>query len=1671
MRFCRSFIVFINLLFPVLCSAQFTDDFSDGDFTNNPTWGGDTAVFDINAGLEFWLNAPSVQAESYASLPSLSIENAQWEFYLRMDFNPSSTNNAKVYLTADNPVLTGALNGYYVRVGGLNDDISLWRQDGATTTEILTGSPGSVDFNQVNVRVRVTRDVLGNWEILRDTTGGNTFVSEGTIFDNTHFSSQHFGVLCDYTSTRSDKFFFDDFAVSGQPYTDITPPVIDSVAVVSQNQLDIFYNEWVDPVTAETVGNYSVNNGVGTPTTAQVDPVLNNLVHLAFGNNFPNAVNSILTTSNVTDTAGNTLVTVNDTFLYYNAINPQPGDIIITEIYADFSPPNGLPAAEYIEIYNASANIYNLHNWTFTDASSVAGNLNPYFLFPGDYLVICKNTTLSLFSAIPNTMGIGPFATLNNGGDNLQLFSNNGTLIDQVNYDITWYNDPAKDGGGWSLELINPLAVCSSGATNWTASNDPSGGTPGTQNSVFSTAPDVTAPELVNVNINSQTSLTVAFNEAMDSTSVVNAANYDFTPGLTVGTISAQAPEFSQVTINFTTPIDSTLSYDLLVTGVTDCPGNTIGSVNTASFAIGATPQPGDIIFSEIYNDFLPSNGLPLADYVEIYNNTSSIFNLNNFTFTDASTLVASFDNYIIQPGEYVILCDQGDTTDFQSYGNYIGLQPFPTINNDFDVLTLRDSLGNVIDQVAYDDTWYQDPAKEDGGWSLELINPQAACLGSATNWIGSTASIGGTPGAQNSVYDLTPDTDSPELTDITVTSQTSILLSFNENMDSLSLVNGSYNFTPALPISNITSFGPNFDEVEIVFAAPIDSSISYSLDITNVIDCPGNPIGSVNTGVFAIGATPSPGDVIITEIYADFSPAVQLPSSEFVEIYNNSTALFNLKDWVYTDASTSNAVFDDYLLFPGDYVILCHRDDTSQFSGYGDVIGLFPFPTLNNNFDDLQLIDPNGNTINQVAYTDEWYNDPAKEDGGWTLELINPQAVCLGSPGNWTASIDPAGGTPGAQNSVYDLTPDTDAPALESAEVINQNEILITFDEAMDSASVVNATYNFTPALTVSTVEAFPPLYNEASIAFTTNIDTVTLYSMEVTNVADCPGNGIGSFNVADFAIGVEPQIGDLIINELYPEPDTTASPNLPNGEFIELHNTSNQAVRTTNLFISDETRTAQIPTAVIEPGGYLILCDDDFEAEYSLFGNTLGFASIPSLNNTGEFISLRNDTGGVLDGVLYDRTTYQNANQANGGWTLERINPEEPCGGSINWRASEAPNHGTPASINSVYDPSFGTAEPEIEAIVIQDVDLIEVFFTKDMDSASLATATYTLSPAGLSTIIRADPVGPDYNSVNIEFDSANIAEGVIFTLTVDNAADCAGNPLASFNFADFEIPNERDIVINEVLFNPIGEGSDYVELYNRSDNVVNIQGWALAFENSSGGISYNTITDQFTELGPGEFILLCEDDRNIEFRYPENSDEDVFFEMDLPTYSNTAGNVRLVSSLRTEVDEFTYSEDFHFPLLESQEGVSLERINYDRPTQDRTNWHSAAEDAGFGTPGVENSQYKPAGYRNSEITLPNNTFSPDGDGVEDILNINYKFEAPGYVANVRIFDSEGREIRQIANNQLLALEGTFAWDGITSENEKARVGLYVVFIEVFDLNGDKKLYKETCVLATRF
>ncbi|MBL4593013.1 MAG: lamin tail domain-containing protein [Flavobacteriales bacterium] len=324
------------------------------------------------------------------------------------------------------------------------------------------------------------------------------------------------------------------------------------------------------------------------------------------------------------------------------------------------------------------------------------------------------------------------------------------------------------------------------------------------------------------------------------------------------------------------------------------------------------------------------------------------------------------------------------------------------------------------------------------------------------------------------------------------------------------------------------------------------------------------------------------------------------------------------------------------------------------------------------------------------------------------------------------------------------------------------------------------------------------------------------------------------------------------------------------------------------------------------------------------------------------------------------------------------------------------------------------------------------------------------------------------------NVQLNLSNkLTFQIKYTVTVTGAFDCVGNVIGSNNTAIFALPEQGfagDLIINEVLFNPYTGGADFVEIYNNSNKFIDLQNWNLANLENDSIDNYKVLTDNPKLILPGEFVLLTKDGQAVENDYI-NSVTDAFLQMaSLSTYSNDEGEVFLINNLNMVVDSFYYTDDMHFALLNTEDGVSLERIDYDRPSNDETNWHSAAEDAGFATPGFENSQYMQTNSDGGEIVVSPLTFSPDNDGMDDVVNISYNFPTPGFVASIIIYDSKGRLIRNLIQNELLGISGTFSWDGINEDAEKARIGIYIIFVEAFDIDGNVKSFKKTVVLAGR-
>ncbi|HYH55251.1 MAG TPA: lamin tail domain-containing protein, partial [Anseongella sp.] len=210
-------LILLSGLYLFQAAAQLNEHFTDGNFTHSPSWEGDTAAWRVDGQLRLNTRDTSVSQSVYLSTSAPNSKNAKWEFLLQMNFNPSPANRLKIYLSSDRPGLKGPLEGYYLQVGesGADDGYDLYRQDSLTSTRILEG-PAVIRVSPDTLRVRLSirRDEWGNWEIYADGSGGRQFALYGKVRDAVHPPGEHFGLLAEYTASRSAGFFFDDLGIS-----------------------------------------------------------------------------------------------------------------------------------------------------------------------------------------------------------------------------------------------------------------------------------------------------------------------------------------------------------------------------------------------------------------------------------------------------------------------------------------------------------------------------------------------------------------------------------------------------------------------------------------------------------------------------------------------------------------------------------------------------------------------------------------------------------------------------------------------------------------------------------------------------------------------------------------------------------------------------------------------------------------------------------------------------------------------------------------------------------------------------------------------------------------------------------------------------------------------------------------------------------------------------------------------------------------------------------------------------------------------------------------------------------------------------------------------------------------------------------------------------------------
>ena len=575
--------------------------------------------------------------------------------------------------------------------------------------------------------------------------------------------------------------------------------------------------------------------------------------------------------------------------------------------------------------------------------------------------------------------------------------------------------------------------------------------------------------------------------------------------------------------------------------------------------------------------------------------------------------------------------------------------------------------------------------------------------------------------------------------------------------------------------------------------------------------------------------------------------------------------------------------------------------------------------------------------------------------------------------------------------------------------------------------------------------------------------------YTITIKDISDLCDNKI--FTTTSEFIYYKPQPNDIVINEIMCNPNPPLQ--LPNYEYIELYNNDSVDIDLNNWKLTVGTTIKTIPPVKIKADSFLVLCSTEADSSLSVYGNTVGITSFPSLPNTGQLVYISDNSGTIISLVDYSDTWYQDDFKKSGGWSLERIDPKNCCGDMTNWTASRDNKGGTPGKKNSVFASNPDITPPELTNITVISDSIIQLFFNESLDTTTVMNSTIYSVDHGFGNPVTVNPVELLYKSIILTFNKAFDAN-TVYTLSINGElSDCSGNIIDGGNTQKFAIPktaDSLDFVINEVLFNPVANNVDFVEIYNRSNKTIDLKDVYIATrdEETNDLKSVYQVSKTGYLFFPKEYLVLTTDINKVQQQYYTPNPKGFIQLSSMPSFSDDKGVVVFLDRLENVIDEFSYNKNMQFALLNDFNGVSLERINFDRPTNEKSNWHSASESVGFATPAYKNSQYSDTVATSNAITIEPEVFSPDNDGYNDIVNFHYKFDEPGYLANVTIYDSNGREIRRLAKNELLSITGIISWNGLDDFNQKAKIGIYIVYFEIFDLKGNVEKYKKVCVLA---
>lgn len=1284
--------------------------------------------------------------------------------------------------------------------------------------------------------------------------------------------------------------------------------------------------------------------------------------------------------------------------------------LVLSEIM--FIPQSG--NNEFIEIYNRSeTESFDLSNYKINYYTSNAdvitssgfGTLLPpksfAVIFEGDY-----DLASGIYNSIIPANALRLKISDNSFGISGMANTTNRPIwfVNAANDTLDEYTYSANNSAGYSDERI--IMIDNVSSVNWDNSLVVNG-TPGFKNSVTPLNYDLrvrglyAAPSVPiedgDVQIFTSVNNTGYMTASSYTIEIYNDLNFDSTGSFSEIIYSQTFFNLLQndsITINTTLLSITAGNYQIISKVTFDLDEDTTNNKKIIRFTVYPPPNNyNDFIINEIM--YAPSSGEP--EWIEIFNRTNDSINLKKWKIGDnSSSLTITTNDLFVQPLSFFILSrDSSIKNFFANINDFVSLN-LPSLNNNGDAVVLKDSLSNLIDSLNYASDW----GGNIGGRSLERISANSPSI-IKENWGTSQSIFKATPSYVNSITvkpnDLTISSfkmqtelaiiGEPVKFNITVfnnglnASENFLVNIFNDaDKDSIpqtSELIGQVNGNPLLA-----------DDSSTLFFSTTNFSIgkNYLLAMLDVITDDDTTNNIAFSSFQGVKVNEIRSDIVINEImYAPNSP-----EPEWIELYNRSSKVIDLKNYKIADNSDTVSIFNNSTTInPREYFIISTDTTITKYYSLLSPIISAHMPSLNNSGDKIILMDSLNRTIDSLQYFSSWGGVNGKSLERSSVELLSTDSL------NWRTCTSKYRATPGYINSISSKIFD-----LQVADIVFNPIFPFISDNVSISGKVKNigsSSANFSlKLLEDSNLDSLPDLLVETldGVNISGGDSLISQFSFTLNNIQ----NEHGFFIMADFvqdqdtsnnyfykriAPGYPPRT--VLINEIMYSP-INGEP-----EWVEIFNNSGDSINLKNWSITDVLTTPAIARVdeniIFASKAFLVLTKDTtLQFFHRIIPAGIAKLNLPNLNNDIDGIVLKDNRGLTIDSVKYFSDW-----GGTGGKSLERLSLSNSSNLQGNWGSSLDLELSTPGRINSITPKQFDLSIAEISFTPRFPVSGENVFtnvkiknngssaanyfsieFYTDSDS-NLVVDNQLSKIDGLSLIASDSSVFTSTAAISNLNSEILTAVRIVFTAdedTLNNYAEKSVEPGFS----------ENSILINEIMYAPTGGEPEWLEVVNVSNQTIDIKDWSISDILTTPTKAF--ITNNNLEIQPGEFFVLTRDTSFYDYQYPVNYK---VYIVNFGTLGNTEDGIILYDFRNGIIDSISYNSTFG-----GNDGYSLERVSLTHPSIDSSNW-IASLSANRSTPGLQNSIFSIPTYEKNDLIINEIMYDPDIDNSEFIEFLN--------------------------------------------------------------------------------